>query len=38
MGLGFTFMHEYMDQVLVASEVGKGTKVTMVKRVKDVES
>lgn len=38
MGLGFTFMHEYMDQVLVASEVGKGTKVTMVKRVKDVEN
>ncbi|NLL43409.1 MAG: anti-sigma F factor [Firmicutes bacterium] len=38
MGLGFTFMHEYMDQVLVASEVDKGTKVTMIKRVKDVES
>lgn len=33
MGLGFTFMYEYMDEVFVASEIAKGTKVTMVKRV-----
>ncbi|HPT83073.1 MAG TPA: anti-sigma F factor, partial [Limnochordia bacterium] len=33
MGLGFTFMHEYMDQVLVSSEVQKGTKVILIKEV-----
>ena len=33
MGLGFTFMHEYMDEVLVFSQVQKGTKVTMIKEV-----
>lgn len=38
MGLGFTFMHEYMDEVMVSSELGKGTKVTMIKRVKEQES
>lgn len=38
MGLGFTFMHEYMDEVLVASQVEKGTTVTMIKRVRDSES
>lgn len=38
MGLGFTFMHEYMDEVLVASQVQKGTKVTMIKRVGQSES
>jgi len=32
MGLGFTFMHEYMDEVQVYSEVDKGTRVRMVKR------
>ncbi|HKM43293.1 MAG TPA: anti-sigma F factor [Limnochordia bacterium] len=38
MGLGFTFMHEYMDEVMVASQLEKGTKVTMVKRVRELES
>lgn len=33
MGLGFTFMHEYMDEVLVSSELHKGTKVVLIKRV-----
>lgn len=33
MGLGFTFMHEYMDKVLVSSQIQKGTKVTMIKKV-----
>jgi stage II sporulation protein AB (anti-sigma F factor) len=33
MGLGFTFMHEYMDKVLVESQVQKGTKVTLIKQV-----
>ncbi len=37
MGLGFTFMHEYMDEVLVSSQSGMGTKVTMIKRVTHVE-
>lgn len=38
MGLGFTFMHEYMDEVLVSSKLGVGTKVTMIKRVMHVGS
>jgi anti-sigma regulatory factor (Ser/Thr protein kinase) len=38
MGLGFTFMHEYMDEVMVASELERGTKITMIKRVRELES
>lgn len=37
MGLGFTFMYEYMDEVFVSSEVQKGTKVIMRKRVQQSE-
>ncbi|HHU61695.1 MAG: anti-sigma F factor [Bacillota bacterium] len=37
MGLGFTFMHEYMDEVVVLSEIQKGTKVTMNKKVQAQE-
>lgn len=37
MGLGFTFMHEYMDEVLVSSHVGQGTKVTLIKRIRPLE-
>lgn len=33
MGLGFTFMHEYMDEVFVSAQIQEGTKVTMIKRV-----
>lgn len=33
MGLGFTFMHEYMDEVLVTSKIHEGTKVTLIKKV-----
>lgn len=32
-GMGFVFMEAFMDTVRVESEVGKGTKVTMTKRV-----
>lgn len=38
MGLGFTFMYEYMDEVRIISEVDVGTKVTMLKRVSHAES
>lgn len=38
MGLGFTFMHEYMDEVLVSAQIQEGTKVTMTKRVSLQES
>ena len=38
MGLGFTFMHEYMDEVRVSSQVDTGTTVTMIKRVRALES
>ncbi len=30
-GMGFTVMESFMDRVIVESEVGKGTKVTMIK-------
>lgn len=38
MGLGFTFMYEYMDAVKIISEVGVGTKVIMQKSVKHSEN
>lgn len=31
MGLGLVFIHELMDQVTISSQVGQGTKVTMIK-------
>ena len=30
-GLGFSFMEEFMDEVHITSEVGRGTKVTLRK-------
>ena len=33
-GMGFSFMEAYMDYLEVASEVGKGTRVTMTKTIK----
>jgi len=38
MGLGFVFMKSFMDQVIVDSKVGQGTKVTMEKLLKPVEA
>ncbi len=32
-GMGFSFMEAFMDQVLVESQPGKGTTVTMKKRI-----
>lgn len=32
-GMGFSFMEAFMDDVTVESEVGKGTKVHMVKKI-----
>ena len=32
-GMGFSFMEAFMDEVLVESEPGKGTTVTMRKRI-----
>jgi stage II sporulation protein AB (anti-sigma F factor) len=32
LGLGFTFMEQFSDELEVASEVGRGTRVRMVKR------
>jgi len=34
MGLGMAFMHEYMDRVLISSEVGTGTTVILYKKAK----
>ena len=33
-GMGFTIMENFMDKLTVKSEVGKGTTVTMSKRIK----
>ena len=33
-GMGFTVMETFMDKVHVESEVGKGTRITMVKEIK----
>ncbi len=33
MGLGFVFMQSFMDELKVESEVGKGTKVKLVKNL-----
>jgi stage II sporulation protein AB (anti-sigma F factor) len=32
-GMGFMFMQAFMDEVLVESEVGVGTTITMMKRI-----
>lgn len=32
-GMGFAFMETFMDKVWIESEVGKGTKVTMIKYI-----
>lgn len=32
-GMGFSFMETFMDEVFVESEIGKGTKVTMIKYI-----
>lgn len=39
-GMGFAFMEAFMDDLKVESEVGKGTKITMIRTIKgcDVES
>ncbi|HHV95585.1 MAG TPA: anti-sigma F factor [Clostridiaceae bacterium] len=36
-GMGFTVMETFMDEVKVESEVGKGTKVTMLKYFKSLK-
>jgi len=33
MGLGFVFMKSFMDNVEVLSEIGKGTKVVLQKKL-----
>lgn len=33
MGLGFAFMHSFMDKVIVKSEKDKGTDVTLIKNL-----
>ena len=38
MGLGLTFIFEYMDEVLLTSQVNEGTKVIMRKNVPNHES
>lgn len=33
-GMGFTIMENFMDKLTIKSEVGKGTTITMTKRIK----
>lgn len=32
-GMGFTIMETFMDEVIIDSELGKGTKITLTKRL-----
>ena len=32
-GMGFTIMETFMDEIIIDSEVGKGTKITMTKKL-----
>ena len=36
-GMGFTIMESFMDEVDVESIIGLGTKITMKKRIKELE-
>lgn len=38
MGLGLVFIHELMDQVIIQSEVNKGTKLVMIKNIKSEQA
>lgn len=38
MGLGLTFMESFMDELIIESEVGKGTKVLMRKKPEGKEA
>ena len=33
MGLGFVFMESFMDDLSVSSELGKGTRVKMIRKI-----
>lgn len=37
MGLGFTFMQSFMDKMVVKSELGQGTQVTLLKKIANEE-
>ena len=36
-GMGFTIMESFMDSLKVESVLGVGTKVTMEKKIKEIE-
>lgn len=36
-GMGFTIMETFMDEVVIDSEVGKGTSITLTKRLKTIK-
>lgn len=37
-GMGFTIMETFMDEVIIESKIGKGTSVTMTKKLKTIKS
>ncbi len=36
-GMGFTIMETFMDEVVIDTEVGKGTNITLTKRLKTIK-
>ena len=36
-GMGFTIMETFMDEVVIDTEVGKGTNITMTKRLRTIK-
>lgn len=37
-GMGFTIMESFMDEILIDSVYGKGTKITLIKKIKEKKS
>lgn len=37
-GMGFTIMESFMDKILIDSVAGQGTKITLIKKIKEKKS
>ena len=37
-GMGFTIMESFMDEILIDSVAGQGTKITLIKKIKEKKS
>ena len=36
--MGFTIMESFMDEILIDSVAGQGTKITLIKKIKEKKS